>query len=122
MSRQINVYRQIDLLQARAEQLRFVSGLQVCMEFGAVYVALHAWWPHAHSLRGYQEFRSSPGTGNKQLDALLRQAWKAALIHTRASLEAERARSRLAPVWAKERFVVSLRKGLHIGAAGARAA
>ena len=122
MSRKVNIYRTIDLLQARAEQLKFVSGLQVCLEFGAVYEALKAWWPHAHSLRGFQSFQGSHGTGNKQLDALLRQAWKAALIHTRAALEAERNRVRLEPVRARREFVGSLRKGLHLGAAGVRAA
>jgi hypothetical protein len=122
MSRKINVYRQVDLLQARAEQLKFVSQLQVCLEFGQIYQALKAYWPHAHSLRGFQEFQVSKGTGNRQLDALLRQAWKAALIHTRASLEAERNLVRLEPVRARREFVGSLRKGLHLGAAGVRAA
>lgn len=122
MSHQVKVYRQIDALQAKAEQLPFVSALQVCLEFGAIEDALRLpLLAHNRAVQGLADTRATH-FHSPQLKSLVEQAWKAVIIHSRAFMEAEKARSRLAPVWAKERFVRSMRQGLHIGAAGSRAA
>ena len=122
MSRKINVYRQVDLLQARAEQLPFVSSLLVCLEFSEVRRTLKfGQATHAralHQLRAVGEsFWTTP---SKPLQALLKQAYRAVIIHAQAQVEAERARQN--PVIQQARFMRQLRKGLHIGAAGVRAA
>lgn len=117
-----SIYRQIDALEAKAEQLLFVNSLLVCMEFAEVRRTLDfGMATHARALRQLanvgESFWTTP---SKPLQALLKQAYKAIIVYSRAQIAAEKARE--TPYLRQARFVRQLKAGVRISAAGSKAA